>query len=180
MGCVSLRLVAMETQLRRDFKSATRLFSGLKERGHYTIGLECVYILSVQRMPGTWTDSWVEKEGFLIYVKTPCKKWSPSSQKWSPSSTSVRPLKWWVHNSTEESHFWFIARVLPTWTQFLPPSLPTKFPCIMLPPRHSERARVQVMWWPLLRTALCTRRERIEKLSDLRYAINSTLDYPVL
>jgi hypothetical protein len=43
----------METQLRRDFKSATRLFSGLKERGHYTIGLECVYILSVQRMPGT-------------------------------------------------------------------------------------------------------------------------------
>jgi len=126
MGCVSLRLVAMETQLRRDFKSATRLFSGLKERGHYTIGLECVYILSVQRMPGTWTDSWVEKEGFLMYGKTPCKKWSPSSQKWSPSSTSVRPLKWWVHNSTEESHFWFIARVLPTWTQFLPPSLPTR------------------------------------------------------
>ena len=113
MGCVSLRLVAMETQLRRDFKSATRLFSGLKERGHYTIGLECVYILSVQRMPGTWTDSWVEKEGFLRYGKTPCKKWSPSSQKWSPSSTSVRPLKWWVHNSTEESHFWFIGRVLP-------------------------------------------------------------------
>ena len=125
MGCVSLRLVAMETQLRRDFKSATRLFSGLKERGHYTIGLECVYILSVQRMPGTWTDSWVEMKGFLRYGKTPCKKWSPSSQKWSPSSTSVRPLKWWVHNSTEESHFWFIARVLPTWTQFLPPSLPT-------------------------------------------------------
>ena len=120
MGCVSLRLVAMETQLRRDFKSATRLFSGLKERGHYTIGLECVYILSVQRMPGTWTDSWVEMKGFLRYGKTPCKKWSPSSQKWSPSSTSVRPLKWWVHNSTEESHFWFIGRVLPTRTQFLP------------------------------------------------------------
>jgi len=125
MGCVSLRLVAMETQLRRDFKSATRLFSGLKERGHYTIGLECVYILSVQRMPGTWTDSWVEMKGFLRYGKTPCKKWPPSS-------TSVRPLKWWVHNSTEESHFWFIARVLPTWTQFLPPSLPSTSTVLLL------------------------------------------------
>ena len=120
MGCVSLRLVAMETQLRRDFKSATRLFSGLKERGHYTIGLECVYILSVQRMPGTWTDSWVEKEGFLMYGKTPCKKLKHSSQKMKHSSTPVRPLKWWVHNSTEESRFGFIGRVLPTRTQFLP------------------------------------------------------------
>ena len=115
MGCVSLRLVAMETQLRRDFKSATRLFSGLKERGHYTIGLECVYILSVQRMPGTWTDSWVEKEGFLMYGKTPCKKLKHSSQKMKHSSTPVRPLKWWVHNSTEESRFGFIGRVLTPW-----------------------------------------------------------------
>jgi len=125
MGCVSLRLVAMETQLRRDFKSATRLFSGLKERGHYTIGLECVYILSVQRMPGTWTDSWVEKEGFLMYGKRPCKKLKHSSQKMKHSSTPVRPLKWWVHNSTEESRFGFIGRVLTPWNSN--PALVGKF-----------------------------------------------------
>ena len=29
----------------------------------------------------------------------------------------------------------------------------------MLPPRHSERARVQVMWWPLLRTLHAEERE---------------------
>ena len=66
----------------------------------------------------TWTDSWVEMKGFLMYGKTPGKKWSHSSEKWSHSSekwshysTWVRPLKWCVYNITEESHFWFIGRL---------------------------------------------------------------------
>ena len=39
----------------------------------------------------TFTDSWVEKEGFLMYGKTPCKKVKYSSQKVKYSSTWAVP-----------------------------------------------------------------------------------------
>ena len=61
----------------------------------------------------TWTDSWVENDGFLMYGKTPCKKVKYSSQKVKYSSTSVRPLKLCVYNSTEESHYGFSGRCVP-------------------------------------------------------------------
>ena len=60
---------------------------------------------------------WFEgREGGISNVwKNAGKKLKPSYQKVKPSSNWVGPLRWWVYNITEESHFGFIGRVLTPW-----------------------------------------------------------------
>ena len=58
-------------------------------------------------LPVTWTG-FLGREGGISNV------WKNAGKKLTPSSSWVRPLKWWVYNITEESHFGFIGRGLTT------------------------------------------------------------------
>ena len=66
-------------------------------------------------LPVTWTGFLGREGGISNVWKNAGKKLKPSYQKVKPSSNWVGPLKWWVYNITEESHFGFIGRVLTPW-----------------------------------------------------------------